>query len=90
MKKIRWAITAGALVLVFTAAACGGVADIGEACETPGATSEECEDGSVCGQAGDVGNIYLCQKLCTVQTDCQMTESCNGISGTSLKGCRPM
>lgn len=86
MKTIRWVFTAGALAL---ATACGGAADIGEACETPGAASGECEDGAVCGQAGNVGDIYLCQKLCTVQADCQLTETCSGISGSSLKGCRP-
>ena len=85
-KRIRWAMAACALAL---ATACGGEADIGEACETAGAADGECEDGAVCGQSGDVGTILLCQKLCTEQADCQLTESCSGISGSSLKGCRP-
>jgi hypothetical protein len=85
-KKILWAMMASALGL---AAACGGEASIGEACETAGAADGECEDGAVCGQSGEVGTILLCQKLCTVDADCQLTEKCNGISGSSLKGCRP-
>jgi hypothetical protein len=85
MKTIRWAMMAGALAL---GTGCGE-ASIGDACETAGAADGECEDGAVCGQSSDVGEILLCQKLCVVQADCQITESCSGISGSSLKGCRP-
>lgn len=84
MKKILWMACA-----IGIAAACGGEADIGEACETEGAADGECADGAVCGKSSDVGDILLCQKLCTEQAHCAATESCSGISGSSFKGCRP-
>ena len=83
--KILWAAAACLLGL---GAACGG-ASMGEQCETSGATSDECEDGLVCAKASDVAEVLTCQKLCTADADCQATEQCNGVTGTSLKSCRP-
>ena len=79
---------AASTLLLALAAACGGGAEIGEACETPGATSDECVDGAVCGDPGD--GTTACLKICTDKADCAANEDCNGTSGSNLKGCRPI
>jgi hypothetical protein len=68
--------------------ACGGESALGEECGESGVEGE-CEEGSVCGAPGDTGEVLECLKVCTVQEDCAATEECNGVSGTSVKGCRP-
>ncbi|MFO0550967.1 MAG: hypothetical protein U0271_21430 [Polyangiaceae bacterium] len=66
--------------------ACGGGADIGEACETRGST-DECTDNAVCDQ--NANGETVCLELCTSQDDCDTDESCDGVSGGSLKACHP-
>jgi hypothetical protein len=78
----RWWLLAG-LALV----ACGGQAELGEACETASATTEECVDGAVC--TNESGGGFVCRKLCTEQSQCAGSEACNGISGSGLKSCQP-
>lgn len=83
---MRRLILSAAATLLLALAACGG-ADLGEACDTSGSTDECVEDG-VCGDRGD-GSL-TCLKLCTDKAQCASGEDCNGISGSSLKGCRTM
>ncbi|UQA63906.1 hypothetical protein E8A73_035940 [Polyangium aurulentum] len=68
-------------------AACGG-AEIGEACETEG-SEDECVDGAVCAQPTLDSTEPQCLKICTDDAQCASTESCNGVSGTNIKACRP-
>jgi len=68
-------------------AACGGGGAIGEECGEQGVEGE-CEDGAVCGKPGDT-DAYECLKVCEGADDCASTEDCNGVEGTSIKGCRP-
>lgn len=79
---IRWLF-----VLCLALPACGGQAEIGEACETASATTDECVDGAVC--TNESGGGFVCRKLCTEQAQCAASEGCNGISGSSLKSCQP-
>ena len=78
------------LSLVFGAtlglAACGG-ADIGETCDTSGATGE-CVDGAICTN-NPSGSGFTCRKLCTDQVECAATEACNGIARSNQKSCQP-
>lgn len=67
--------------------ACGG-ADVGEACDTAGATDDECTENAVCGDSGDGTGALKCLKVCTDQSQCAADEECNGVSGSSIKGCR--
>ena len=69
--------------------ACGGEAALGEECGESGIEEGECESGSVCGTPGDDSEILECLKVCTDQAGCAATEECNGVSGSSTKGCRP-
>jgi hypothetical protein len=66
---------------------CGGAAALGEGCGEEGVDGE-CEDGAVCGKPDD-GESLECLKTCVEQADCPADQECNGVSGTSLKGCRP-
>jgi hypothetical protein len=70
--------------LALLAAGCGS-AKIGEACTKPGST-DVCESGAVCSK--DSSNATLCLKICTQQSDCAATQECNGVEGSSIKGCR--
>jgi hypothetical protein len=70
-------------------AACGGEAARGEECGESGVQEGECEAGSVCGTPGDDAELLECLKVCVDQADCPATEECNGVSGSSAKGCRP-
>jgi hypothetical protein len=76
-----------AAVLSLAAVACGGSGAIGEACDTPGATDDECEAGAICDEteSGDV----VCLAVCEEQEDCASDESCNGVTGSSTKACHP-
>ncbi len=81
--RARLALPAVAIVL---ALACGGAAEIGEACTERG-SGEECVDGAVCDSVEGKG--VVCLKLCDDDADCDADESCNGISGASGKACHP-
>jgi len=75
-------------VILFTAvvfaSGCGGTGGVGEACDTPGATDDECEDGSICDSTdGDT----VCLQICEDQADCGEGEACNGVSGSNIKAC---
>ncbi len=61
-----------------------GSADVGEECDTAGAT-DECVDGAIC--TNDATNV--CRLVCEVQDDCPTNYSCNGVSGSSIKSCQP-
>jgi hypothetical protein len=63
---------------------CGGKGELGDG-DTP-SSKDECVDGAVCSNDGDSNH---CRKLCTDQAQCGSNESCNGISGSSLKSCQP-
>jgi hypothetical protein len=84
--RSRW-IGVGLLAGVMLALGCGGEAALGEECEVEGAEGE-CEEGAVCGKPDDT-EAPLCLKVCEDQVDCAADEDCNGVSGTSIKGCRP-
>jgi hypothetical protein len=74
-----------AAILTLALAACSSSKKVGEACEKPGST-DECESGGVCSK--DSTNAVLCLKICSSQADCAATQECNGVEGSSLKGCR--
>ncbi len=58
---------------------------VGGACKDAGKT-DECVSGAVC--TNDSGGNY-CRKTCTDQAQCATTESCNGVTGSSIKSCQP-
>jgi hypothetical protein len=76
----------GVLLVLGTLVACGD-SDIGESCEEEGVVDGECVDGAVCGKKSN-GSGLVCLKQCSSQADCSSDEDCNGVSGSSLKGCR--
>lgn len=79
--------SAFALLSLAVLAACGGASDLGESCDVSG-DADECVEGAICGQTGDNGAL-TCLRACTDQSQCGTGEDCNGVSGTSTKGCRP-
>lgn len=84
MKRHGWVVA----ILIWTVAGCGGEGDIGEECDASGATEGECVGGLICGKASDSSDVLVCLRLCADQDECASDEDCNGIEGTSLKGCR--
>ena len=56
------------------------------ACTQPGQVAE-CRDGAICDQLP--GQAMACVKLCEVQSDCRADLACSGITGSSLKACKP-
>lgn len=66
--------------------ACGGEKKLGESCDESGKTDGECESGGVCGK--QTSGSLQCLKVCTQQTDCSADQECNGVEGSSTKGCR--
>lgn len=54
-------------------------------CQQEG-TDEECPGGSVC--AAHSGRL-LCSTVCETKEDCRADYECNGITGSSIKACRP-
>lgn len=56
------------------------------ACTTSGST-DECPDGSVCDSVS--GTAITCVKICNGAEDCRADLSCNGVSGSSIKACKP-
>jgi hypothetical protein len=61
---------------------------IGTTCSQSGANGQ-CSAGAVCGKPSDGTTALLCLKTCTLQTDCSLDQDCNGVDGTTQKGCRP-
>ena len=78
-------LSCAALVLVLILA-CGGRGDIGESCKTGGST-DECVAGSICSKT--LSGAQTCQKVCVDQKDCPTGTTCNGVTGSSTKSCRP-
>jgi hypothetical protein len=66
--------------------ACSGESKIGEECDEAGQTDDVCESGGVCGK--NTSGPLVCLKQCTEQAGCAADEECNGVEGSSLKGCR--
>ena len=78
----------GVVLVLATMVACGD-GDIGEACDEEGVVGGECVEDSVCGkQDGQSTGSLVCLKQCTTQVECGAGQECNGVGGTSLKGCR--
>lgn len=67
--------------------ACGGTGEVGESCDTPGATDDECAEGAVCDDT-ETGET-LCLQTCEDQEDCAADEACNGVTGSDIKACHP-
>ena len=84
-KTILWTILGAALVC---APACGGEAELGEECAESGVEDGECTDGAICGKSSDAEDALRCLKVCNVKEDCASAEDCNGVEGSSVKGCR--
>jgi hypothetical protein len=64
-----------------------GKGEIGDSCGKAGDT-DACESGAICGQSNDPNKPLVCQQICKEQTDCPPTHDCNGVEGSSTKGCR--
>lgn len=47
----------------------------------------ECPDGAVCDAIGNVTGA--CVKICGDGTDCRSDQSCTGVTGSSIKACKP-
>lgn len=67
----------------------GGVGTVGAQCATSGAQATQCEVGAICGKPSDGTATLTCLKSCTSQADCGPSEDCNGVEGSTTKGCRP-
>jgi hypothetical protein len=76
-----------ALVLIATAA-CSSESDPGEACDRPGGTSDVCSEGTVCGKPTSKSENFVCVFICDENKQCPKDYDCNGVEGTSIKGCR--
>ena len=57
-----------------------------KACTTAGST-DQCPEDTVCDALS--GTSLGCVKICSVQSDCRADLSCNGVSGSSHKACKP-
>jgi hypothetical protein len=57
-----------------------------QACTTSGSTSE-CPEESVCDAIS--GTAVSCVKICKTSEDCRVDQDCNGVSGGSVKACKP-
>lgn len=49
-------------------------------------SSKDCPGGSVCASHG---SVLLCSRICQSQGDCRAEYECNGLTGSSVKACRP-
>ncbi|MCC6552571.1 MAG: hypothetical protein IT372_06040 [Polyangiaceae bacterium] len=78
----------GLLAGALSALGCGGEAAQGEECDEAGGEADVCEEGSVCGKHDGASEELVCLKICTDDAQCASDESCNGVEGTSTKGCR--
>lgn len=85
--NVRTFVAVGVVnIALILCSACGSEGKIGEECEESGQTEDECESGAVCGT--NTGGTLVCLKVCTEQADCAGEEECNGVEGSSVKGCR--
>lgn len=75
--------------VVFVGIVACGDGELGESCDEEGLVAGECDEGLVCGKRSDTSSDLVCLKQCSTQADCAGTEDCNGVSGSSLKACRP-
>lgn len=75
------------LVASLVALGCGSSGE-GESCSTEGQVGGGCDDGLVCGKKTDSNADLVCLKICNSQVDCPSGLQCNGVGGTSFKGCR--
>lgn len=75
------------LLVLGTLVACSD-SDVGESCDEEGRVGGECVDGAVCGKGPGNSASLVCLAQCTNPGQCAANEDCNGVSGTSLKGCR--
>jgi hypothetical protein len=75
-----WLVPAVVLLI-----ACGR-GDTGEACDTSGDT-DECVDEAICTK--ESSGATTCRKRCVDDSQCAMTEQCNGVSSTNIKSCQP-
>lgn len=57
-----------------------------KSCTTTG-TTDGCPDGSICDAIS--GTAITCVKICKVAEDCRSDLDCNGVSGSSIKACKP-
>ena len=57
-----------------------------KACTTSGSTSE-CPENSVCDALS--GTMVSCVQICKSSADCRTDQDCNGVSGSSIKACKP-
>jgi hypothetical protein len=64
---------------------CRAEAAIGEACSYEGHQAQ-CVPNAICGK--DVDGGIECLQICDDASDCPNNWDCNGVEGSSLKGCR--
>ena len=83
LKHSRWLLLA--IVVLAGVAACGGGAEIGEACDEE-ASAGECVDDAACAKAQS--GALQCMRVCKEQADCPETAECTGTKG-SIKVCQP-
>lgn len=76
------------LLAALCALGCGGGGGVGEACDTPGETESECDDGAICDKPTDEEDP-VCLKVCEEHEDCAADERCNGVSSSNIKACHP-
>jgi hypothetical protein len=89
MKRcMTWPSLVATLAALSVTAACGGSAAIGDECGESGVTDGECEEGGICGKRDDSSEALECLTICDADADCSSGLSCNGVSGSSTKGCR--
>lgn len=55
-------------------------------CTTSGST-DQCPEASVCDAIS--GTAITCVKTCSTKADCRSDQDCNGVSGSSIKACKP-
>ena len=76
------------VVLFLVLCGCSSASDAGESCDTAGGTEDVCESGTVCGKPSSSATAPVCLKICASDADCTGGTTCNGVEGTSIKGCR--
>jgi hypothetical protein len=88
VRDMRTHLLSGVLLVVLVAFGAGcSDAEVGEECGESGVEAGECVEGAICGKHDATDELY-CLKVCTDQADCLATEDCNGVEGSSVKGCR--
>jgi hypothetical protein len=76
------------LALSVLTAACSSEADAFEKCDVPGGTRDVCVNGTVCGKPTDKSVALVCIPVCIDDKTCPKGQSCKGVDGTNVKGCR--